>query len=307
MIANHVMGNRICVVLPTWNGAAWLDAQFASIAAQTLPPVEILVRDDGSTDDTRKIIATWAHKLPIVMIDVWGKHEGLLASMQKLIRAVDISRFDAVAFCDQDDVWHEDKLARAAEVLADFPDRPALYCASAILTDEALNPIGQLPYPEKGPDFANALVENIVTGCTAALNRQALIALQAPWPKGVLVHDWWAYLVISAIGTVIYDPRQVLLYRQHSKNMVGAKAGKWQQWQGRFARFKSRKRHSLHPLRAQAQALRHYLRDNFPTDSQRLLDDFANNTGLSPRHRQLWRQSRIDHLALRVMMLLGYV
>jgi len=291
------------VLLPTWNGAAHLEAQFTSLAAQTLLPAAILVRDDGSTDSTKKIIADWAHKLPITMIDPWGKHEGLLASMQKLIRAVDADQFDAIAFCDQDDVWHPDKLARATEILADFRDRPALYCASATLTDATLNPIGQLPYPQKGPNFANALVENIVTGCTAALNPLALRALQAPWPKGVLVHDWWAYLVISAIGTVIYDPRPVLLYRQHDHNMVGAKANKWQQWVIRFKRFRARDRRGPHPLRLQAQALRGYLRTNYPDQYQLL----AQQTSLSPRTAKLWRQGRLDNLVLRVMMFLRYV
>jgi hypothetical protein len=99
-----------------------------------------------------------------------------------------------------------------------------------MLVDAELRPLhGTPPWP-RGPSLTNALTENIITGCTAAINRPAVELLQrAGVPDGVHFHDWWLYLVVSAFGTVVYDDQPVLLYRQHGANVIGHGAG----WFGR--------------------------------------------------------------------------
>jgi glycosyltransferase involved in cell wall biosynthesis len=298
---------RLWVLLPTFNGGNFLDEQFQSLADQTLPPTRILVRDDGSSDQTLAIISAWQDRLPISLVDTHNDHCGLLQSIQRLLAAVPPDDIDAIAFCDQDDVWHPRKLEWAMSVLVNYHHTPALYCASATLTDPALNDIGKLPYPPRGPDFPNALVENIATGCTSVLNRRAVQYLQSPWPSGVLLHDWWAYLVISAVGNVIYDPRPVLSYRQHGRNMVGASASKWRQWQQRWRRFCKKNHRMMHPLRQQATALAEYLGDRLPYDRRPTLEQFL---ALKPWRRQecpVWRQSPLDHCLMRMMIFLGYL
>lgn len=299
--------NRVWVLLPTFNGGDFLDAQFQSLQDQTLAPTRILVRDDGSTDRTRDIIAAWQDRLPITVIDGDGGHCGLLQSIQKLLAAVPGDAVDGIAFCDQDDVWLPEKLQWAMAVLGDYTHTPALYCASATLTNTTLTPTGKLPYPPRGPDFANALVENITTGCTAVFNPRALAYLQDPWPPGIVVHDWWAYLVISAVGNVIYDPRPVLLYRQHGRNSIGASASKWRQWRQRWRRFCQHKRTTPHPLRQQAAALNAYLGPRLPYERRPILEQFLALKPFSRISCPVWRQSWLDHHLLRLMIFLGYV
>src|SRR5262249_37558990 len=66
-------------------------------------------------------------------------------------------------------------------------------------------------------------VENIATGSTIVLNRPAIKLLLGPPIAGrALCHDWWCYLVVSALGKVLYDPEPSLLYRQHRHNAIGA-------------------------------------------------------------------------------------
>ena len=96
-----------------------------------------------------------------------------------------------------------------------------------MLVDAALNPLhATTPWP-RGPSLANALCENIITGCTAALNRPAIDLLQRGGvPDAVRFHDWWMYLVVSAFGVVVFDDQPTLLYRQHSGNHIGHGAGR---------------------------------------------------------------------------------
>ena len=112
-----------------------------------------------------------------------------------------------IAFSDQDDVWLPAKLERAIAALRNIDRKePALYCSSATITNERLQPIGLTPLWPKPPAFGNALVENIATGCTVVLNRPAIDLLAAgPLPERAIFHDWWCYLVVSAFGTVVFD------------------------------------------------------------------------------------------------------
>ena len=129
---------------------------------------------------------------------------------------------DLVAFCDQDDLWLPEKLARGVAALRGR-DRPALYCARQMLTDARLRTLGPSPGLRRPPSLEAALAQNIATGCTVMLNRAAarlIASIEAP--EGTL-HDWWAYLVVSAAGgEILVDSVPVVLYRQHGANAVGA-------------------------------------------------------------------------------------
>lgn len=131
-----------------------------------------------------------------------------------------------VAFADHDDVWLPQKLQRACRSLAAVePGTPALYCARQQIVGERLEPLGPSPMPMRPLGFANALVQNVATGCTAVLNRDACdLVLRYP-PPTLTMHDWWSYIVVSgAGGTILYDPEPCLLYRQHRMNTIGARS-----------------------------------------------------------------------------------
>ena len=211
---------HVQVLLSTYNGARHLRELLDSVLGQRGVSVEILVRDDGSTDDTLAVLDEYARGASIRVVR--GANLGVVKSFFWLLAHASTTA-DVVALADQDDVWLPGKLARAAALLARLPAHtPGLYCSRLTLVDGALNVLGESSAPPRGPSFENSLVENIVTGCTAAINQAARAALARELPDAAHMHDWWMYQVIAGVGRVLVDGESHILYRQHGGNVVGA-------------------------------------------------------------------------------------
>ena len=215
----------LTVVLPTLNGARFLQAQLDSITAQQRRPDLLIVSDDGSRDATCDIIRRFAKHAPFQVRLRAGPSKGLAANMRSLLA---ICPAGYVALADQDDVWLPHKLAQACAQL-DATSGLALYAARRIVTDAALKPRGLTKVPRVRPSFTHALNRNVAPGNTVVLNpaAQALVRdaarVVAPLPA---FHDWWIYqLITGAGGQVTFDPEPALLYRQHGQNVFGAAVG----------------------------------------------------------------------------------
>ena len=248
---------HLTVVLPTLNGAAYLQAQLESIAVQKRPPDLLLVSDDGSHDGTCEIVKTFADHAPLQVVLCPGPRKGLAANMRSLLA---ICPAGYVALADQDDVWLPHKLSDACKQLACLI-QPTLYAARRIVTDAQLNPCGLTRLPKGSPSFAHALHRNIAPGNTVVLNPAAqalmtrVIAQPTPLPA---FHDWWLYqLITGAGGQVIFDPNPALLYRQHGQNLFGAALGIrakiWrvrQRFDGTYADWRRRQYLTLHAQRS---------------------------------------------------------
>lgn len=218
---------RVAILLSTFNGAQHVADQLASLRGQTLSGWRLYWRDDGSSDATPALMRAFLDELGADRVAVLpGEGRvGATESFLRLLRAA-ASDNDIVCFCDQDDIWLPHKLehgVRALHQIAD--DIPALYCARQVLVDEDLRRIGLSPVVHRVPLFPAPLAQNIATGCTVMLNRQAAELVAASRAPASAYHDWWCYLVVSASGGQIrFDARPVVLYRQHGENAVGAPA-----------------------------------------------------------------------------------
>ncbi|MBI0434614.1 glycosyltransferase [Roseomonas sp. KE0001] len=301
----------VAVLLATYNGAAHLEAQLASIAAQQPVDWRLLWRDDASRDATPELLRSFAEGEGagrVTRITGPQGRAGAAGSFMALLAAA--PEAGAYAFCDQDDVWLPGKLARALRRLEEVPPgQPALYCARQRLVDAALRPIGLSPVPPKPPAFRNALVQNIVTGCTAVLNPAARrLMLAAPAVPPGSLHDWWSYLMVTgAGGTVIFDPEPALLYRQHGGNAVGSPASAGRR---AVAALQRGARAFLTLFQAHLAALDR-ARPLLTPDSRVLLDLLRPLPELSPlarcrrlRRAGLYRQGRLEDLMLRLWFLL---
>ena len=245
------MTARVAVLLSTYNGAAFLEAQLASLAAQEDVEVEVFARDDGSSDATRQILAGYGSRWPALAAVEAGPNLGPAMSFFTLLAAAP-EGFDAYAFCDQDDVWPVRKLARAMDSLGKGPaDRPSLYCSRVLCVDAELKPLGLGPRKDDG-SFEHLLFENIAFGATVVMNAAvARLIGSRPPASGVIMHDWWCALATSAFGEVIYDPEPGLLYRQHGGNEIGQGSGRLSEL-ARMARIFVRAPARFWPVHAQA-------------------------------------------------------
>lgn len=302
---------QITIVMATYNGAPYLRAQLDSFLAQSRSNWRLLVSDDGSSDATRDILADYASGPMAGRLQVLdGPRRGATANFLHLIQQVDPG--DWIAFSDQDDIWKPEKLARASEWLS-AQDGAAVYAARTVICDDRMRELKPAPdFP--GPfGFRNALIQACLPGNTTVANSSALSLLQKAAPAadraGIVGHDWWVYQLMSGAGARIKrDSAQVLLYRQHPRNVMGrndtakAKAARVSMlFDGTFARWLSQNQQAL---RESAELL--------TPQNRKLLDEFGEllqSPGRSAFAQMLrmglYRQTASGTQAVRLAALMG--
>lgn len=235
--SNDVCVAKVAVLMCTFNGAAFLEQQLESLERQTHRNWTLIVSDDGSQDGTLAILHAFAERwggdrLRVVQ----GPGRGFVANFLSLTCRSDISA-DYIAWCDQDDVWNDDKLDVALAWLQTVPANvPALYCGRTRLISDAGVDLGCSPLFNLPPHFSNALVQSIAGGNTMVFNHAARSLLIEAGPDVVVPsHDWWTYqLVMGAGGIVNYDAEPRMLYRQHDENLIGSNTS----WAARLIRLR---------------------------------------------------------------------
>jgi glycosyltransferase involved in cell wall biosynthesis len=298
----------LVVLLSTWNGEKYLRPLMESVLSQSHRPLHVAIRDDGSTDGTRAILDGYRSDRVEIM---FGDNVGVPASFWLLLKSIG-RRFEYVAFCDQDDVWVENKMARAISRLRELPDsEPALYSAGYIVTDERLRALRRVGVAPRGASFENALVENIATGCTIVLNAAAASLIASRLPQAAPIHDWWMYLVVSAFGAVITDDFASLYYRQHGGNAIGTSPVAARSVARRLSRQLSG--HGLPPRLTQAREFDSLFGGLLDEEKQVILHDFIGyNETIGRRFSQAAlgktrRQHVMDEVAMRFLILFGRV
>lgn len=281
---NHGSTGRVAILLCTYNGQDFLAEQLESFASQTYTDWAVWVSDDGSTDGTCSILASYQAKWKTRPISVRrGPGRGFAANFLSLTcdPAVDATYY---AYSDQDDIWEADKLERAVKYLASVPSHlPALYCSRTRHIDAQKREIGFSPLIKKPLSFANALTQNVGGGNTMVFNNAArLLLCKAGSDVPVIAHDWWVYLVVTGCGgRAFYDSHPSLMYRQHGGNLIGGDSG-WRSrigrarkyWKGEFRRWNDVHLESLNRIRS-----------FLTTENKATLDQFskARDQSLIPR------------------------
>lgn len=228
---------RVGILMAVYNGADCLDAQLESLAAQEHKNWHLLASDDGSNDGSLELLARFANSNDVTCLD--GPGRGAAQNFMSLLRRADdhLPEGSWLAFCDQDDVWLPDRLSRGlCALMAGEASQPALFCSRTWIVDSHLEGRRLSPPRPRSPGFLNALAQNIVAGNTILLNPMAsrLLMTAAKGTEEVVMHDWWAYQMVSgAGGRILHDDAPTLLYRQHADNEVGANIG----WRAKMSRL----------------------------------------------------------------------
>jgi glycosyltransferase involved in cell wall biosynthesis len=223
------------VLLSTYNGTRFLKCQIDSLFEQTYKDFLIIARDDGSSDETRRLLLEFANGRlgqRLVIVDDNTRLGACLSFNRLLDTALKNDRiFRYFAFCDQDDWWHSDKLQKMIGEMKIIekanPSTPVLVHCDLEVVDERLKTIApsywryQYIDPEEHR-IKSLLIKNTTVGCAMIINRE-LAKLAFPFPEEAIMHDWWITLAAAAAGKTIVVPKRFVKYRQHSKNIFGAK------------------------------------------------------------------------------------
>ena len=223
----------ISIALCSYNGARHLREQLDSFARQTLPPAEVVVSDDGSTDETLAVAEAFARTAPFAVRISQNEHN--LGYTQNFARAVMECSGELIFLSDQDDVWDPTKLAKFAARFARDP-APGLVFCDANLVDADLKPLGRTwwqsrrfdPGPRRrleGPTGADLILKDptwFAAGATmafAARFRPLCLPIPAGW-----THDAWIATVIALVAPVGVVPEALNDYRQHARQVFGGSA-----------------------------------------------------------------------------------
>lgn len=220
-------GDRLAVVMATFNGERWLPEQLASIAAQTRRPDLLLVSDDGSTDATVEIMREFAVSAPFPTKLVAGPQKGVGDNFWTAVNG--LADFDVLAWSDQDDVWHPEKLERCEAVLA---RHDCLFVShSAQVVDETLRSLRGHRCPNYRTDMLRSSLQgdpwHVPSGFASVFRQELLEGIdwdrrpQSHMTARQIIHDHAISLRAFASGRRFHIKESLASYRQHASNVHG--------------------------------------------------------------------------------------
>lgn len=266
---------KIAILLSTYNGSKYLKNQLDSLMAQTYKDFEIIVRDDGSSDNTIDILTAYNMKI------LEENHNlGAKRSFSELLSyAIKHNEAQYFMFCDQDDVWNKDKIEKTYHKMKELEkiyskNMPLLVHSDLKVVDNKIEVISQSfwkyqsidPNKQKLSDF---IVNNNITGCTMMINR-SLAKKVKTIPKEAIMHDWWVAMVVSTFGKIDYLNESLILYRQHGSNDTGAKEYGFQYFVRKFFEKPSFEKYIL-----QSQAFLTQYGHELDVNNKKMLEEFS--------------------------------
>lgn len=227
-----MVDKSIDCVLCTYNGEEYILEQLESIENQSVQISRLIISDDGSTDKTIDIVKEWSKNVKF-QVDIYVNKDGVGAA-SNFEKALSHSNADYIFFSDQDDVWRPNKIGITINKIymleKEFGNNmPCMVHTDLTVVDRYLNVVNKSFMNNSGLNnvtddenkIKNLMVQNFVTGCTMVINR-ACKEKVLPFPKNIVMHDYWIALVTALVGKIGYVGESTILYRQHSHNTIGA-------------------------------------------------------------------------------------
>lgn len=193
----------VSVVIPAFNSAAYLAQAIESVLAQSRPPLETIVIDDGSVDDTRAVALAY----PVCY--VYQENRDRAAARNA---GAELARGSLIAFLDADDVWMPEHLAACVEALERRPEASA--CATNyVIADERLTPIGWARATERSRTLAALLVENSIATSTVVVRAETFRQAGGFDESLKGSEDWELWLRLAATAPIGHVEATTVVYR----------------------------------------------------------------------------------------------
>lgn len=209
---------KIDVLLATYNGQLYIEQQILSLLAQTYKDWHLYVRDDGSADDTMRIVMHYANiddRITIVKDSLGG-----LGCIKNFLTLLTYSKSPYIIFCDQDDIWLENKLEiLIQEIEIKNNEIPQLvYCNAYRYTTDGVEGVEIRPYVY---DLNSFLFRVGGLQGSSSLFNSKLRAFALQYKGKITMHDFLTAYLAALLGEITYIDRPLMLYRQHEKNVTG--------------------------------------------------------------------------------------
>lgn len=240
----------IDILLALYNGEKYLEELLNSLENQSYKYWRLIAADDGSTDNTLKIIKNFAEK-SFHEVEIHVNKPATGSAKENFMSLFQYVKSPYVMFCDQDDVWLNDKIEITLQKMLDNEkiygtETPILINTDLKVVNSELEIIDESFFNFSGftKDFTlkEQFAMNKVTGCTVMIN-EALYkyVLQKNIDSSkILMHDSWLMLIALCFGKRDFVDKSTILYRQHSSNSVGAIDGR--KFGSIIKKFKNRKK-----------------------------------------------------------------
>ncbi len=253
---NHALSDvtvppvAISILLPVFNGSAFVEEQIASILAQTFHDYELLIYDDGSSDGSIDQLGHFARADPRIRLFGSGVNLGQPSALCYLLAQ---ARGRYIMFSDQDDIWHPRKI----EVLLAAIGDAALSYGVSRLIDQDGQDLGKTIFdfvgtPLEGADKIEFLFRNVVSG-------HALLARREVVTPSIFVcgaeYDWLMAILATFSGGVVYAPHAITHHRQHANNQLNV-FGRPPGWTNPLKHPQSKRRHRIMRLNDALSVLR---------------------------------------------------
>jgi glycosyltransferase involved in cell wall biosynthesis len=219
----------------TYNGGKYVWEQVQSIASQTRLPDEVVICDDGSTDDTISLLRTFDDRSPFPVRII--SNERRLGPTKNFEKAISLCDGDMIVLSDQDDIWRPQKLEKLAGALDQNRDAAYAFSDSEMI-DEGGESLGRTMWGALGlrrnldrfvglGQLRLLLKQNVVTGASMAFRasfRDVVLPIPQSW-----THDYWIAVLGSTLSRGIPIPEQLLMYRRHAGQACGLRERKFRE------------------------------------------------------------------------------
>ena len=213
------MIGTVDILLATYNGELYIETQILSIISQTFKKWQLLIHDDGSSDTTIFIIKKWAaidNRIKLIEDEVKTRN-----AAKNFMHLLKYSTAEYVMFCDQDDIWFDNKVQLMFDTMSQLPqDVPQVLYSNSYVWKPVRGILGKatLTFPNDLECFL--FLNSGMQGCVTMFNA-AVRDLMLRWEGDLAMHDHLLHLIGLAMGNVTYIHTPLMLYRQHVSNVTG--------------------------------------------------------------------------------------
>ncbi len=208
---------KIEILMATYNGGLYIENQILSLLAQSHKNWRLIIHDDGSQDETIKIIENYkAIDSRIVLVEDGIKFGNAASNFMHLLQ---LSEAEFIIFCDQDDIWFENKLMMLYTSLYKEEEACAVYCNAYAYNGQEITS-NKVTLLHRNSLNNSLFLNSGVQGCSMMFNRKLLEKINIK-PDFVCMHDHFVTIGAVTFGTLKYIDHSLMFYRQHNNNVTG--------------------------------------------------------------------------------------